>query len=85
MKKVLLVLGVVSTVGMISCGGEEEKEDKNSDVCNCVELGEKMMKIEDMDEMQKFAEEHKAEFDACEKLGKQMGEEEAEKAAKDCK
>ena len=85
MKKVLLILGVVSTVGMISCGGEEEKEDSEGNrVCDCVKLSEEMMKIEDMEEFEKYAKEHKDEFDACEKLGKEMGEEEAEKAAKDC-
>lgn len=86
MKKVLLVLGVISTVGMISCGGEEEKEgeDKGIGVCDCMELSEKMMDMEDMEEMEAFSKEHKDEFEACEKLGKEMGEEEAMKAAKDC-
>ncbi len=77
MKKLLLPVAVVATLGFASCGG--------ADVCSCMELSEEMMKLESMDEMEKFAEEHKDELDACEKLGKDMGEEEAEKAAKDCK
>lgn len=37
MKKVILVLGVVSTVGMISCGGAEK------DFCECTEIGMKVL------------------------------------------
>lgn len=77
MKKLLLPVAVVATIGFASCGG--------ADVCGCLELSEEMMKIDDTDKMKAFAEEHKSEFEACEKLGKDMGEEEAEKAAKDCK
>lgn len=76
MKKLLLPVAVVATLGFASCGG--------ADVCSCKELSEKAMKLETPEEAEKFLKENEAAMKDCEKMMEDMGEEEAEKAAKDC-
>lgn len=79
---------VFATVGLVSCGGDEEKEEaKKMSVCDCMEVSEKMMKeAGDVDD-DKLKEKYKEEIEECEKMFEDASPEEQKKMmekAKDC-
>lgn len=85
MKKVMLSVAVVATLALASCGGPS--------ICDCVKMGEEMMKeAEGADEakMKEIEEKYKDKAEACKKMGEEAQKDEAKakemaEEAKNCK
>jgi hypothetical protein len=76
MKKVLLLMTVFASLGMVSCGGDEEKEeDKKMTVCDCVGMSEKMRDEVEDGNFEEVEEKYKKEMEECEKMFDDASEE----------
>ena len=70
----------IASLGMISCGGDEEnEEDKKMSVCDCVGMSEKMRNEVVDGNYEEVEEKYKKEMEECEKMFEDASEEEQKK------